>query len=531
MKSKKGKGLVVFVFMVLSMLVIFAAGYSLASPGEGIDPLTYVFEKEVTIKIPVYDRGVQGLPDAADNYWTWWIQSEFGDKHNIKIEYVAIPRRSTTDKFNMLLAARDEPTVIIDYDFPVMMQFYSRGVFRELTPEMLNTWAPDYKEYTKEVSEYGVVDEKQMFLMGDRPAYDTWTTLIRKDWLDKVNLPMPKSLKEYNAVLKAFKEADLGTSYTIPVTFFLPTSGYVPENFPFRPFPLDERENALYGGLSIASLTWEPTYEFLKSRNQQYNDGLLSPEFALDIDNLKARADFLNGNAGVYGTFVNSDFLKTFFGNNPDADLAILHPMAGVPEDGFPATRLYQPYGIITGITYRATDEEAAAALMFYNWMVQEDVLFTMQYGIEGKTFSIDDEGIAKMIPYDGVERLNYNNNGDMYCIVTTRQLQDTPEKTLKAIASAATIPGYEYLVIDAYNYTQENLKYSYMDYTFTEAIPAEATYSSTLLSKWKEYFTKLVMCDPAEFDALYEEACKDYLNSGYQAILDQRAEVYDKNK
>lgn len=529
MKLKKVIGLVLFAFVISSMLVVFTTGDIMAVSGGDIDPLTYVFEDEVTIKIPVYDRGVQGLPDVADNYWTRWIQSEFADKHNIKIEYVAIPRRSTTDKFNMLLAARDEPTVIIDYDFPVMMQFYSRGVFRELTPEMLNTWAPDYMEYTKEISDYGVVDGKQMFLMGDRPAYDTWVTLIRKDWLDEVNMSMPTSLSEYNAVLKAFKEAELGNSYTIPLTLALPTSGYVAENYPFRSSPLAERENALYGGLSIASLSWEPTYEVLKLRNQQYNDGLISPEFALDLDNLKARADFLNGNAGVYGTFVNSDFLTTFLKNNPDGELAVLHPTAGVPEDGYPASRLYQPYGIITGITYRASDEETAAALMFYNWMAQEDVLFTMQYGIEGKTYKID-EGIAKMIPYDGVERLNYNNNGDMWCIVTTRQLQDTAEKTLKAIASAATIPAYEYLVIDAYNYTQEYKEYSYMDYTFTEAIPAEATYSSTLLSKWKEYYTKLIMCDPAEFDKLYEAACKDYLNSGYQQILDQRAEIYDKN-
>ena len=40
-------------------------------PGiEGFKP----FEKKVTIKIPVYDRGVEGLPPVDDNYWTKWIQ-------------------------------------------------------------------------------------------------------------------------------------------------------------------------------------------------------------------------------------------------------------------------------------------------------------------------------------------------------------------------------------------------------------------------------------------------------------------------
>ncbi|NMA84236.1 MAG: extracellular solute-binding protein [Epulopiscium sp.] len=496
-----------------------------------IDPLTHVFKNKIKLKIPVYDRGVQGLPDVSNNYWTQWIQSEFGDKHNIDVEYVAIPRASTTDKFNMLLAANDEPTVIFDYDFPVMMQFYKRGVFKPLSEELLNTWAPDYMEYTKEVSSFGIIENQHMFLMGDRPAYDTWTTLVRQDWLDKVNMEMPKSLDEYNKMLAAFKEANLGKSYTVPATISLPTSGYVAGNFAFRPFPLEEKDNALYGGLTIASLTWEPTYEMLKMTNKQYNEGLLSPEFALDTDGAQARADFLNGNAGVYGCYLNADILNTLLANDPDAKLAILDPYAGVPEGGVPATRLYQPYGMMSGIAYSATDDETAAALMFFNWMAQPDILYTMQYGIKDLTYEVDADGIANMKPYEGTERLNFNNNADMWCIVTTRQLQATHEDTLKAIATASTIPGYEYLITDAYDYTQSIAEYSYMDYTFLEAIASEATYNATLLSKWQEYYTKLVMCKPEEFDKLYKEACDDYLASGYQAILDERSKVYDATK
>ena len=55
-------------------------------PGiEGFKP----FGKRVHITVPVYDRSKEGYPAVDDNYWTRWIQSEFGDKYTLS-RYVAI---------------------------------------------------------------------------------------------------------------------------------------------------------------------------------------------------------------------------------------------------------------------------------------------------------------------------------------------------------------------------------------------------------------------------------------------------------
>ena len=50
------------------------------------------FADNVTLRIPVYDRGVEGVPDVSNNYWTKWVQENFGDKYNITVEYVPITR-------------------------------------------------------------------------------------------------------------------------------------------------------------------------------------------------------------------------------------------------------------------------------------------------------------------------------------------------------------------------------------------------------------------------------------------------------
>ena len=68
------------------------------------------FAENVTIKVAVYDRGQEGVPPVEDNYWTKWIQQNFGDKYNITVQYVAIPRSDVMNKYSMLAAAEDRST-------------------------------------------------------------------------------------------------------------------------------------------------------------------------------------------------------------------------------------------------------------------------------------------------------------------------------------------------------------------------------------------------------------------------------------
>ena len=56
------------------------------------------FAENVTITIPVYDRGQAGVPNVEDNYWTNWIQENFGNKYNVTVKYVGIPRSDVMNK-------------------------------------------------------------------------------------------------------------------------------------------------------------------------------------------------------------------------------------------------------------------------------------------------------------------------------------------------------------------------------------------------------------------------------------------------
>ena len=69
------------------------------------------YDEQIELKIPVYDRGMQGQADVDNNYWTNYVQKNFGDKYNIKMTFVPVTRKEDITVFNELLAAGEAMTI------------------------------------------------------------------------------------------------------------------------------------------------------------------------------------------------------------------------------------------------------------------------------------------------------------------------------------------------------------------------------------------------------------------------------------
>lgn len=507
---------------------------SASSPTEAPKEDSKVFKNRVTIQIPVYDRGVEGLPPVDDNYWTRWIQKEFGDKNNITVEYVAIPRADEVNKFNMLLAAGDAPDIIFHYDFPAAVAYKDAGAIQPIDIDMLKEYAPTYyqKNVDLDMLKYGFIDNQQYFIFASRPTAYNWLTMIRQDWLDKLNMPMPTNLDEYLNVLRAFRDNKLGGPNTVPQTHRLPyPNGYFANAY--RPYPIPEEELALYSDLSVVALTWEPVKQNIKTDNLMYNEGLISPNFALDSDGSKAKAEFVTGVGGVYGDYLTKEgIIDVLLSNVPDAKLSLLPATAGVPKGGVPAERAYWPFGMIIGFNSASSEDEVKATMMLLEWMIQPENLFTLQNGIEGKTYKMGDDGLPIAIgDYKGEERMNYNSNKDLWCLVIEGKDYGSEEANLKVQMTTFAPDGFEYLIKDRYEECVANQKYWYTDFLFDTGISAVSEYKAILQEKFQEYYTQLVMCNPSEFDALYERLCKEYLDAGFQKIIDEKKAVYERMK
>ena len=68
----------------------------------------------------------------------------------------------------------------------------------------------------------------------------------------------------------------------------------------------------------------------------------------------------------------------------------------------------------------------------------------------------------------------------------------------------------------------------AYSDPVFAVAIESESEYSAALLSLWQEYYAKLIKCKPEEFDGLFAQYSQEFLDAGYQEVIDERLEAYE---
>ncbi|MFD0672782.1 ABC transporter substrate-binding protein [Cohnella sp. GCM10027633] len=509
------------------------AASSSASPSEsagGFADYSKGFPERVTLEIPVYERAFEGW-NVTDNYYTRWVQKEFGDKYNIDVKYVPITRQSEVTDYEQLLASHKAPDIIYHYDMPQALAYYSEEVMQELNYDEIANYAPTYwKNMSATIDQYGKVDGKNAFFFAARPAVDNFTTLIRQDWVEKVGMKVEDltSLEKTNEMLAKWKEAGLGV-----LGGALTQNNYI-FSYGFRDWPIDPKQRALYSDLGVADLTSPAGEKWLRNLNEQVNKGLIDKEFYLRNDDAKIKAEFVAGKTGTYGLYLssNTDVIAATLKNHPEAKFAVLPPTSGIPEGNKPQQRAYWPFGLIMGINYESSDMERAAVWMYLEWLSQPDNLFYMQNGVEGQNYTLDADGLpVKNADYKGESVLSQNNNKDYSALVREGVEFPDPALTRKANLRNWSPAGYEYLAEDTLNYYEQTAEFRTPDALFGVVLEKVNEYKADLNSLFQELYVKVALAKPEDFDKAYEEAKKTYLESGYQEILDEKQAAIDAGK
>lgn len=510
-----------------------AAGNAVAGI-EGWEP----FAEQVTLTIPVYDRGQEGVPaiGTGDNYWEGWLQENFADQYNIKLEFEPIARGGVLEAYNLLASANDLPTFLMEYDYPKQAQWVADGMCTTYDMEQFKTIAPTYYQRMVDLGQiqYTTMNDETYFVLAERPYYNTNYTYItwnRMDWLEQVGYDhIPATRAEYVDAMTKIQEAGI-CEHPAGGSMTSGTAG-MDQNYGFRDYPTNEEEWAMYGDYAIPALGWEPNKKLLKEANENYNLKFTDPDF-YTIDAATAEANFINGQAYSYSAYISADMpvLKSFYENNPDAKLAISvqNNVADTEAGKVPAFRSNNPFGMMISFSSQATEDEIKAAMMYMEWCTQEENLLTFQWGIEGEHYNLDANGLPVAVAdYSGDKKQGFNNNKDYWCVTIEARNAGTIEDMIKASAPVGLPQDFTDDIIE--NYYQQVAAWEKgwvpTDCMFATDIPAVGEYQGTLLTLYAELRDKLVMCDPAEFDALYEKYAKQYSEAGYAEIAEQRLQA-----
>ncbi len=494
------------------------------------------FENTVTLQIPIYDRGYK--LSVQENYWVDWIQENFGDKYNIDVQFIPITRSAVEADYD-LLASRDAlPTIMMEYDYPKVSRWANDGYLVPIDLDYFKSIAPTYYAAMEKNGylTYTAIAGEDYFVMAERPYAATsvnYVTFYRMDWLEAVGYDhIPVGREEWLDAMLKIKEAGI-CEYPAGGATFSANTGF--QVYATRTLPMDELEWAMYGDFSIPAMGWEPAKEAVRQANENYNLGLTNPEYYV-IDTTTAEANFYAGKTYSYGAYIASDMylLNNFYAQNPDAKLAVYTVMEDesvkLTAEADPIYRSDNPMGMIIGFSSDATEEQHLAAMMYLEWMIQPETLFTMQWGIEGENFNYID-GVPTLVgEYDGEYAQGYNNNKDYWCCaIESREFGTIYEKL--ASNSPKGIPQdftEELCQLYDLNVKKVEMGYAMNDALFAVTIEAENEYRGTLQALFTEYYDKLVMCPTEEFDAKYEQYTQEYMDAGYREVIEERKAAYE---
>ena len=493
------------------------------------------FAENVSITIPVYDRGQAGVPNVESNTWTQWIQENFGNKYNITVNYVAIPRTDVMTKYSLLAAGEQLPTVLMEYDYPKVTQWAADGYLTTFNMDDFAAVAPTYYQRMVDNNQltYTQINGETYFAAAYRPYYDTsytFQSFVRMDWLKQVGYDhVPATQAEYLDAMRKIKEAGIAEH---PCGGVMITGVGSDQNYSYREWPLNEEEWAKYGDYNIPSLGWTPNYKLLKYENMKYNEGLTNPEYYL-LSGEDDKSAFINGETYQYGGYISAamDWLTAFYEANPDAELAIVPVNGKVDAEAgtTPGYRTDNPFGMMVGFSKDATPDQLKAAWMYMEWLTQPENLFTFQWGFEGDNFNYVDGLPVSVSDYKGEHTMGFNNNKDYWCITLEARQAGTIEDVISNNLPHDLPQDFTQDVIGWY-YDKCKVRdagWAIANALYSVSMEAEAEYQTTLVNLYKEYRDKLTMCPADQFDALYQEYAQAYLDAGYQEVIDERAAAY----
>jgi putative aldouronate transport system substrate-binding protein len=517
------KRFVIPVLIGLMAVRIFAGGSSQTGPSGGQTG------RPVEITVEVFDRGTEGgKSNPTDNNYTRWIKEKLLKDENISLTFVAVPRNDEIPALNNMMAAGTAPDICFTYTPSLIDSYRDQGGLAELSSYVDSPVLRDLKAFLG--PDPGLPGRDLIRRYEDRTTNELYAipakrvdvasgiTFIRKDWLDKLGLPIPGSAQEFYDTLAAFKEKDpgnLGRERVIPysmLTFNFPSGALIVDSF-VDP-KLSEKERWINSGILAPGA--KEGYRFL---NKMYNAGLIDRDFPLYNND----AEWYNViKSGAVGSFMelwqrpisqDNRILAMLKENIPGAELIAIDPFKNA--DGITLKASYDVTGVLTMIPKSSKNPEAA--LRYLNWLARFENMNFLQIGPEGITHDVVD-GLPLVKPASGGWIMNSANNMDYTIPVNGLDLGD-PEKNSRVFAFSYPDSTPEW-IINARSLAIKNARPEpFVPVTLTAGLP----YVQTLADKNRTIIATVITANPADFDRVWNASLADYLASGGQAIMDEK--------
>jgi putative aldouronate transport system substrate-binding protein len=524
------KKLILGIMLVSFTALCFSGGKNESSSGQ-----TGAMPARITVE--VFDRGTDGgKTDPTNNKWTEWIKEKLLKDENIIVEFVPVPRASETQTLINLMAAGSPPDIAYTYSSADITSWSEQGGLFDMA-SYIDTTLKDLKAFLgpdKALLGRDMIRRAQNNTTGQvfsiparRMNVAFKNVFIRKDWLDKLGLPLPKTKQEFYDALVAFKEKDpggVGKDKVIPFTLTDAhwDTGMIVDSF-IDP-SLSDKERWIN---TVAERNFLlPGYkEGIRFVNKMYNAGLVDRDFPL-YGQTTGMADLIK--SGVVGSVIQNwdqifregnALLTDLRKNVPDAMLVPVDCMES--SDGITHKSAYDAAGILFFIPKSCKDPDAA--MRYLNWLSKYENYHFIQTGPEGIVHTMVN-GVPKLNPSAPDGWIQNSPQNIDYTIMLNGLFLETEEKSIQAIAAGYPWPAD--MVSNAYDIAMTNARPGLVVVTKTPLTVA-GPLNQTLVDKGSVILVESITAPVNRFDAVYDAGVADWRASGADAVVAERRAKY----
>lgn len=343
------------------------------------------------------------VPDMNNAYWTEWER-----RTNVKLDIEWVPSGDLNNKLDLLLASGDLPEVVAyqDNNRPTLVSAIKNGAFWDLTPFLgdLSEYPNLKNNLAKDALKYLTVDGKIYAVPRSRSRVDGGIK-IRKDWLDRLNIPVPTTFDEYEAALKKIVESDMdgnGKNDTVGLLYVNdPVASFQAGFGVLDPTYNDE------GGLVSPRLT-KQYIDMVAWFRKLYAQGLMSKEYAV-MKESQAEELFKTNRAASYGRPIWWDHewetaMKK--SGQPDAKILNLH-LKGPGGDAIALET-----GVAGGfyISKKVPEAKVKQILDYFERTASQEITDFAYYGLPDIHHTVVDG--QKVLTEQGVKEVNTTSKG-----------------------------------------------------------------------------------------------------------------------
>ncbi|MDR0387023.1 MAG: extracellular solute-binding protein [Treponema sp.] len=494
----------------------------------------------VSIKVEVFDRGTDGgKTSPANNEWTKWIHDKVLKDENIDVTFVPVPRWTEEADIVSRMAAQDAPDLCYTYSMDNVRNWGKLGGVYDLTP-YVDTLLKDMQEIMGEdpaipgqnlIWHSRDADTGALYGISNKYIYtSSHNTFIRQDWLDALDLPLPRTTEEFYRTMAAFKEnaGKLLGGQAVRMTPFLITADIRWQVYnillSFMPPDISAKDRWI-NTIAERQLLIPGVKDAYRWLNKLYNEGLIDPDFPLYNDDTEPGNKMKSGVVGAFqhnwdqpyrqNTQIQTELQK----NIPGAkfvpvdcftNLAGMTPKRGTPQAG----------GLIFFVPKAAGEKKLEAALRYANWLCRYENYHFLQFGHEGINHKVVD-GVEIPIPASGPWIQNSGVNVD-YTMSINGYVVDDENFGLVLSSSYPGIPAED--ITAAYKMSSFN---TVPDAFRPITIDSIAEVRQEIVAKEKELSVNVIRVKTADFDRLWDDGIKDWLASGAQRVLDEQRVKY----